>query len=728
MRSSGKATPRFGRNRLRLGTAAFVAIATLTSSAVLTFGQQFCGVALAAQTPGRQFVHPVRGPITRHYEEPPGPYASGHRGIDYGVPAGTPVGASNDGEVKFAGPVAGEGMFITVYHADGIETTYSFLSRIDVKALDRVARGQRIGLSGAGHPGSGADALHFGMKRNGRYIDPEPMLRDGNDISDLVALAPTNEQGSNENAESRSSQQGAYRGPSASGQPGYFSGGLDTEPSPGSRYQAPRPGGKTNRPSQARGGEHGGSSPDLDGHQTSPVGARNPTASLEPDDGDYGSRIFDTSPASSAVSTHWMRLGKFLAGDSAGETSAKSSRNQPLNFEDRRHTGYGWLAKILDKIGNVFDLPGRWLPFDPVGAPTAGLFHQFACGIKGGARPPTMPSTEQLDNHSAAPPPAPNNNIVVVLGGLGSSSTVGEDGEIKGNASMFDTDMRTLGYKPNQIYHYSYKGIEKRGGRGPYRIHALYDRQDTYKRIEASSQLLADQLQEIHEANPGKKIDLVAHSEGGLVADYFVENFFRRNDPSQGQIDHLITIDSPHGGADLARTHRLFADTAMGRTVHPLVQWPLTTLFGAPPSSAPVLGEVQEDSPFIRDLRTHWDPKKVKATTVGSALDEVVTATHTRLQGDDHYTTTIPFPHLRPLASHGIAPTAPATKGIIYNALADRRSKCTAFRDEVAQHVTGPAIAGIEDGLIVGARWTFRAWDFTTSMGDSEDTNRYVGR
>ncbi|MGI8425188.1 MAG: M23 family metallopeptidase [Actinomycetota bacterium] len=77
----------------------------------------------------------------------------GHRGIDYGA-SSTPVSASNEGTVKFAGPVAGDGLFVTISHAGGLETTDSFLSFIHVSMGDDVTKGRRIADSGHGHLGT----------------------------------------------------------------------------------------------------------------------------------------------------------------------------------------------------------------------------------------------------------------------------------------------------------------------------------------------------------------------------------------------------------------------------------------------------------------------------------------------------------------------------------------------------------------------------------------------
>jgi hypothetical protein len=143
------------------------------------------GVVLAAQRP---FVPPVQAEIARGFEAPSHQFAAGHRGVDYAVAAGTPVRASGAGSVEFAGPVAGS-LYVTLRHADGIETTYSFLSRIDVRKGDQVPQGQVVGLSGEGHPGE-SHSLHFGAKVNGKYIDPLSLLGDFEDITDLLSLTP----------------------------------------------------------------------------------------------------------------------------------------------------------------------------------------------------------------------------------------------------------------------------------------------------------------------------------------------------------------------------------------------------------------------------------------------------------------------------------------------------------------------------------------------------------
>jgi murein DD-endopeptidase MepM/ murein hydrolase activator NlpD len=89
----------------------------------------------------------------------------GHNGLDYGVPVGTPIFASHDGEVvKAVKSNKGYGNHVKLrsrYYAR--ETVYGHLSELKVKVGDTVAMGDLIGLSG--NTGfSTAPHLHHGYR------------------------------------------------------------------------------------------------------------------------------------------------------------------------------------------------------------------------------------------------------------------------------------------------------------------------------------------------------------------------------------------------------------------------------------------------------------------------------------------------------------------------------------------------------------------------------------
>lgn len=133
-------------------------------------------------------IPPVDGQIVRRFEAPGTEWGPGHRGIDLAVPAGTPVRAAAHGTVTFAGPVAGM-VAVTIDHGGGLETTYSDLDAAFVVRGTAVEQGGLLGRSGETHDDMGHQGLHFGVKANGDYVDPESFLGPL-ETSSAVHLAP----------------------------------------------------------------------------------------------------------------------------------------------------------------------------------------------------------------------------------------------------------------------------------------------------------------------------------------------------------------------------------------------------------------------------------------------------------------------------------------------------------------------------------------------------------
>lgn len=99
-----------------------------------------------------------------------------HHGTDFGAKRGTPLLAVNSGTVSFAGIMNGYGKVVKVRHAGGYESLYAHQSRMRVKRGDRVQKGQIIGYVGNTGRSTGTH-LHFGLTKNGRWIDPMSVLR-----------------------------------------------------------------------------------------------------------------------------------------------------------------------------------------------------------------------------------------------------------------------------------------------------------------------------------------------------------------------------------------------------------------------------------------------------------------------------------------------------------------------------------------------------------------------
>jgi murein DD-endopeptidase MepM/ murein hydrolase activator NlpD len=105
-----------------------------------------------------------------------GKLASIHKGMDFRAPMGTVVRAGNSGVVVLARPLYYEGNCVIVDHGLGLFTLSMHFSRIDVKEGQRVATGDRLGLSGATGRVTGPH-LHWAVRWQGAYLDPAKLLR-----------------------------------------------------------------------------------------------------------------------------------------------------------------------------------------------------------------------------------------------------------------------------------------------------------------------------------------------------------------------------------------------------------------------------------------------------------------------------------------------------------------------------------------------------------------------
>ncbi|MEO7985105.1 MAG: M23 family metallopeptidase [Gemmatimonadales bacterium] len=101
-----------------------------------------------------------------------------HPGIDIAIPAGSVVRASGGGTVRQVGDDPEYGFFVLLDHAGEYQTMYGHLSRLLVRAEQKVAAGEVIGLSGnTGR--STAPHLHFEIRQNGVSVDPRTMVTEG---------------------------------------------------------------------------------------------------------------------------------------------------------------------------------------------------------------------------------------------------------------------------------------------------------------------------------------------------------------------------------------------------------------------------------------------------------------------------------------------------------------------------------------------------------------------
>lgn len=96
-----------------------------------------------------------------------------HRGVDYAAPMGTPIRATGDGVVTYAGRKGGYGNTLLLRHGSAYDTLYAHMSRFarGMKKGARVAQGDVIGYVGMTGLATGPH-LHYEFQVNGTHRNP----------------------------------------------------------------------------------------------------------------------------------------------------------------------------------------------------------------------------------------------------------------------------------------------------------------------------------------------------------------------------------------------------------------------------------------------------------------------------------------------------------------------------------------------------------------------------
>jgi hypothetical protein len=298
----------------------------------------------------------------------------------------------------------------------------------------------------------------------------------------------------------------------------------------------------------------------------------------------------------------------------------------------------------------------------------------------------TGPCTPEDD----VPPPSVDRRIAVLVGGLGTTSE-------RAAVDRIATD--ALGYASADVVRFSYAG-----GRTPDRPAAgalaavpatSYGRsQSQGDLVEAGTRLRA-LLADIARRAPGVPIDVLAHSQGGVVTQIALVGL-GGGAPIPAEVDLVATMGSPHDGADLATAVSALEQEPFGRD---LLAGAGRALGVDLDPAAPAAGQLSETSSLMASLAAAPRPAGVRLLTIGARGDLTVPAGHTRLWDAPQAVV-----DLTGRDAHTDLPGSGATRRELALAIAGRPPTCTSVPDALADHGTAEAISLIEDAL------GFTAW------------------
>ena len=285
---------------------------------------------------------------------------------------------------------------------------------------------------------------------------------------------------------------------------------------------------------------------------------------------------------------------------------------------------------------------------------------------------------------AAVPAPA-GRRIVVLVSGLGTAS---------GGNSAWEVDTGSLGYDSADVVRFSYAGGRSPSDATAGELASIPAREftsaDSQQSIEDSSDRLQGLLQQVSAAAPDVPIDVVAHSQGGVVARLAIERA-AADGRLPGAVGNLVTLGSPHQGAPLATGVEALGMSHNGSSALHMVRE--SGAAGELDERRPAIDALAENSPVIAELHARPMPDSVRFTTLGASGDTVVPGTAALDPAADG---AVILPSAIGNDAHGELPSRPETTREVGLALAGMAPTCQSMATAMAAAATAEGIRWAE--------------------------------
>ena len=286
---------------------------------------------------------------------------------------------------------------------------------------------------------------------------------------------------------------------------------------------------------------------------------------------------------------------------------------------------------------------------------------------------------------SVVAPAAPAaGRVAVLVAGYGSSSL---------DAAVDDVDLDALGHDASLRYSYA-------GGRVPDGDVAAdlasiparpYSASHTFTDLHDHGVALADLVEATLDARPRTPVDLIAHSQGGVVVRLALVELARRG--RVGDLGTVVTIGTPHRGVDLGSAASLAG---------PVGRWFLSPIAdltdGGVDPGAPSVVQMASASSLMLELGRDGVPEGVDLRTIGATGDVVVPGDRTTVDGVPAAMIGLAGAH-----AHDALPGDPATTRELALAVAGEPPGCRGFVASVTDAFLPEAIGFAQNAALLGA-------------------------
>jgi len=258
-------------------------------------------------------------------------------------------------------------------------------------------------------------------------------------------------------------------------------------------------------------------------------------------------------------------------------------------------------------------------------------------------------------------------------------AVAGIDSHTRADGHTFGLDLDAIGVRERDVTWFSYAAD---GG--------AYTAPETERDLRAAARRFAEQLRTLFVADPTRPVDVVAHSQGGIVVDWFLTHQYDRHPERYPPLTTVVTLSSPHQGAPLATTVGALRTAPTTRSALGMVD----RLGVGPSTGSRAVRQLAEGSAFMRALWSHPVPSHLAYVSVGGTDDVVVPADRIHVEGAQEIVIAVDGPN-----DHSAIVDDPRAMEVVRRALAGQSLPCMTFEEGVRSATEPVVLSRIEGDL-----------------------------
>ncbi len=690
---------------------------------VLVVSSLFVGVvpAFGAQDE-TSFGYPLKNhTIQKPYSASASEYGPGHRGVDFFAPRGTAVFSIAQGQVIFAGAVAGF-TYITIQHGD-YKSTYSSMATKTVSVGDVVTKGQLIGTAAGFSLSSSTQTLFLSMRYKNKYVDPMLYISETqpareihlgelhaesdslltqlqahekkaltsfvNDVKDFATFSSRASKKIVEYMQKSTTDTVIVFKKFGSEAIGAYDEAMKTI-------------------SEMKDVAKQIAQDSLDGAKKAVAAGKKKLAELEQKAITQMKKAIrlgvKLAKAYASAYQQALELGVDVATWFVQRMVmipvllAQLERDIIQGVYDAGLSAAHTTLKVLDQY---FDVDWSTLARVMI-IPASCLAYACTTAIKLACDPNSSFSVQTSSGGYRG-----SNNGVMFVSGLNSSGSPDVSADDKGAGKKVGQPVNfpwnALGYSPSDVSFYSYTGTGK-----------SFETTDTYQDVHVSAERMDAQIKQWKIDHPNQKLDLITHSLGGNITALWIAQYYDPDDASYPDLGKIILYAPPLTGTSLASGGKIIDSDGDSRALHD----DLNRIVGSeyiPPADAQSVTQVTEGGELAALLSKDEKLKKLDVHVIRSSSDIVASAASPHVDGVDEVIIDTDGAHLLgPITAHSDLTTDVASTSAAQHILEGKKVPCVSPTNAVNSVVKSATVHATEITVSRAARDISNAQDYST--------------